>query len=465
MQDILATLPKGLSADGSPFSAVRPMTLDQLHALVAWANDTRCPIVPVSSSGGRHGMGAWSQGAVIADMSGMQRIIQVDAQDSVAIIEPGVTFPALDAALAPHGLRSFKPLLPRRGKSVLASYLDREPITSPHDHWDSEDPLGGTQLVFGNGETFRTGTAAVRGTLEEQLHKGARPMMALGPASTDFLRVVQGSQGTLAIAAWASVFCEPIPARERAFFAGSDDVGPLIDLAYKILWRRLGGQLFIVNAAQLGMIGGRDAKSRAALSDGLPRWILYANLTCPDYFPDERMAYLVADIEADAAALGLSIGEAIAGYAAADIANQQSDLPALHYKDRPGGLCRSLFFLTQMDRAPVFLDVLDAILADHRDIAPSFGVYLQPRIQGVSAHFEVVIPFDPRVKPGDERIDRLIGHVASRLADAGAFFSRPYDPWTNIAFEKDPTIRPYLAAVKELMDPKGILSPGRLCFP
>lgn len=480
MHDFLTTLPKSIPIDRSPASLLRhsqgdggardrpcaiarPTTSAQVQALLSWANDTGCGLVPISSSDARAGGGAEGSPVVI-DMSGMKRVIHVDPQDSIAVIEPGLTFSGFDAALKPYGLRSFKPLLPRRGKSVLASYLDREPITSPHDHWDSEDPLGGSQLVFGNGEAFRTGTAAVRGTLGEQLEKGGRQMMAMGPASTDFMRVIQGSQGTLAVLTWASVFCEPVPALERAFFVGSDDIGPLVELAYKILWRRTGGQLFLVNSTQLGMIGAREAKDCVALSAGLPRWILYVNLTCPDYMPDERMAYMLADLNADAAALGLQVSERIGGYAAAAIGAQQDDLPQQHYKDRLRGAHQSLFFLTQMDQAPRFLDMLDALQAEHLDMAQPAGVYIQPRIQGVSAHFELVFPFDPQVDGVARRVADFTALAARRMADAGAFFSRPHGDWSAIAFEKDAGIKPYLAAVKDMMDPKGILCPGRLCF-
>ena len=484
MQNILATLPDKLSVDrdanavlrylpaandfiGSlPAAIVRPVNLAQLRELIVWANENKCPLVPVSSSDGPRRRGAtWpSRSAVVVDLSGMNRVINVDSNDCIAVIEPGVTFPEFDAALKRHGLRSFKPLLPRRNKSVLTSYLEREPITSPHDHWDSEDPVGGMQVVFGNGEPFRTGTAAVNGELDEQLKKGARQMMALGPAATDFLRVVQGSQGTLAIAAWASAYCEPTPALEKAFFIGADDIAPLIELAYRILWRRQGGQLFIVNNAQLALIGSNDKSSFAARSAHLPGWILYVNLTTLDYLPEERMAYLVSDLKADAAALGLSIVDQLGGYSATDIGAQQSELQQVQYKDRLYGAHRSVFFLTQLDKTPKFIAELDALRDGNESTSGPVGVYLQPRIQGVNCHFEVILPFNPADGTMTQRTAALAERSAKRFADAGAFFSRPYGTWSQIAFGKDQTIQRHLTTVKELFDPNGILSPGRLCF-
>lgn len=452
--------------DARPLAAVRPTDFSQVQDLVVWANGSRCPLVPVSSPAGprRRGATSLSRPAVVVDLSGMNRILHVDGRDSIAVIEPGVTFPQFDAALKGHGLRAFKPLLPRRTKSVLASYLDREPTTSPHDHWDSEDPVGGMQVVFGNGEAFRTGTAAVKGNLDEQLRKGSRQMMALGPGSTDFLRVVQGSQGTFAIAAWASAYCEPIPALEKALFAGADIVAPLVELAYRVLWRRQGGQLFILNRTQLAMILAADAGAFETIAAQLPAWILYVNLTAPDYLPEERIAYLEADLRDDAAAFGLAVTPQLAGHSADEIGSLQGDLPVVPYRNRLLGASRDVFFLTQLDKASRFIDALDALRRERPPAQAPVGVYLQPRVQGVSCHFEATFPFDPADKDAAGAAQAFADLAARRFAEIGAFFSRPYGTWSAIAFEKDRSIKPYLAAAKEMFDPNAILSPGRLCF-
>lgn len=454
------------STSPSPLAVVRPSDESQILDLVRWANGSKCPLVPFSSMEGpdRRGVASLSKPAVVVDLSRMNRVIHADGKDHIAVIEPGVTFPRFDEALRSHGLRSFKPLLPRRTKSVLASYLDREPTTSPHDHWDSEDPVGGMQVVFGNGEMFRTGTAGVRGSLEDRLKKGLRQMMAVGPGSTDFLRVVQGSQGTLAIAAWASVYCEPVPAREKSFFVGSDRLQPVIDLAYRILWRRWGGQLFIVNGTQLAMIMSKGKDDFAQARKRLPRWILYVNLTALDYFPDERMAYLEADLEADAAAHGLLVGEHLEGFAAAAIGRMHDDLPNTHYKSRVFGSCRNVFFLTQLDKTPGFIDALTGVVTERSEEDRPLGIYLQPRVQGVNCHFEATIPFNPADEVAAEATARLAESATRRFAQAGAFFSRPHGSWSDIAYAEDEGIKPYLATVKELFDPNAILSPGRLCF-
>ena len=60
-----------------PMMVVKPKNADEVQGIVKWANQTRTPLVPVSS-GLPHFRGdsiPSSEGAVIVDLSGMNRII------------------------------------------------------------------------------------------------------------------------------------------------------------------------------------------------------------------------------------------------------------------------------------------------------------------------------------------------------------------------------------------------------
>ena len=98
----------------------------------------------------------------------MDKIVRSDRRNKVALIEPGITFQELIDEADKMGLKVLMPLLPRAGKSVIGSYLEREPIQIPKYHWDMTDPLLCTELVFGTGDLFRTGSAAGPGSLEQQ---------------------------------------------------------------------------------------------------------------------------------------------------------------------------------------------------------------------------------------------------------------------------------------------------------
>jgi hypothetical protein len=180
-----------------PSFVAKPRQAEQVRELVKWANRTLMPLIPISS-GPPHfrGDSVPQQGGVVVDLSNMKKIVRIDRRNRVAMIEPGVTFSELKREVEKQGMRVMIPLAPRATKSVIGSYLEREPILVPKYHWDMSDPLCCTEVVFGTGDFFRTGAAAGPGTLEEQWEAGQAQKNPLGPGPSDFFRVVQGAQGT-----------------------------------------------------------------------------------------------------------------------------------------------------------------------------------------------------------------------------------------------------------------------------
>ncbi len=444
----------------APIAVARPMSIEEIQRLVCWANENAVPLVPVSSPKGprRRGDTVTSTPAIVIDLSGVDKILNIDGAERIAIVEPGVTFGQFDAALSAHGLRSYKPLLPRAGKSVLTSALEREPITSPYDHWDSMDPLSATEIIFGNGERYRTGGAALPGILEEQLKNGHRQMVSLGPITTEFSRVLQGAQGTLGIVAWASVHCERLPALEASYLVGSASLQPLIDLAYQHCWRRTRGQIFIGNGSQFALMMARNRREFETTVSSLPPWVLFVNLAVPDYFPEERMAYVTADFFNDALALGLEPIQAMHSCDAVELQRRLHTPQELDYKAVPYGSYRDFCFLNTMDNAPNLVAAAEEVL--RRDRSNPVCIYLQPTLQGGNCHFDVTVPCNPADQPTEGAIIEAVQTVASK----GGFLSRPYAPWGAAAFDRDPSAASVLEKAKGIFDPNRIMNPGHLCF-
>src|SRR4030067_9305 len=132
--------------------------MEEVQKIVQWANKTRTPLIPVSSGLPRFRGDTvpTTPNAIIVDISSMQQIIHIDRRNKVAVIEPGVTYPQLQPALAKEGLQLPMPLLPRANKSVIAALLEREPSTMPRYQWIMLDPLRTMEFIWGNGELFRT---------------------------------------------------------------------------------------------------------------------------------------------------------------------------------------------------------------------------------------------------------------------------------------------------------------------
>lgn len=229
------------------------------------------------------------------------------------MIEPGVTFGELIPALEKEDLAVFMPLVPRSSKSVVASALEREPITTPRDHWEAQDPLLCVEVIYGSGDLFRTGSAAGPGTIEEQWKVGKAQMRPMGPGQTDFGKLIQGAQGTMGIVTWATVKCKPLPKGKRAFLVPSETVERLIDFTYMLLRKRLGAQCLILNSYNLACILGQEAKDIKGLCETLPPWVLCFSIEGFGLLPQERMEYQEAELLEVAESFGLEPTGAVPG--------------------------------------------------------------------------------------------------------------------------------------------------------
>lgn len=443
-----------------PAAVARPTTPAEMQALVQWANASRTPVVPVSSTGPRRRGDTVpsTEGAVIADLSGMRQLVHADPRDKIVIIEPGIDFGTIDTLLAPHGLRAFRPLRPRAGKSVLASYLDREPLIHPNDHWDAGDPFGGSAIVLGNGDLVLTGSAAIEGTLQQQLDNGSRQMVSVGPGHTDLLRVVQGAQGTLGTVVWAAVYCERIPSTEKSHFVTADALAPIAALARDLLLRRITSTLFIVDALQLAMLMAAAGDDVASLAEQLPAWTLFVTQSGTTLRPDQKLAWQLADLMACAQAQGCAVQDALAGRSADAFAASLRTCAADDYRDRVSGAHQELFFLQPFSGLPAMMAAKDACARP--DLGP-VGTYIQPMAQGTYCHVEFTLPHPPAYS---DRVAPYWQALTSACAQAGAFFSRPYGNWLDRAFASDASVHTMMTAAKTLLDANDTMNPNRLPY-
>lgn len=445
----------------TPAAIIFPKDTSEVRAIVKWANEEIVPLTIISSLAGprRRGDTVLTKEGVVVDLSRMSKIRFIDGQEKMAIVEPGVTFEQLNHSLKSHGLRAYTPLRPRAGKSVLTTYLDREPITCPRDHWDVTDPLGGIEIVMGGGELFHTGGAAWGKDLDSILESGMRPTASIGPLATDYTRVIQGSQGTLGIVTWATVMCEPIPAIEQSYVVASDDLEPLTKLSARLTRARYGSDLLIVDRTRLEALGIPSANIDA----NAPRWLLYVSLVAPNYLPEKRIAFERNDLDQYAADLALSVSDSWSGISVSVIREAMKASTETDYKADCLGSYKDVFFRSQMTKSAGFVEKIESALSELKssDVRASF--YIQPTVQGVTCHFELTLHF-----ANDDAIQKKAGKfcldLSRNLIKQGAFFDRPYGDTSTLVYECDTQIVQSLNVVKEMMDPKKILNPGKLCY-
>ena len=456
----------GLAEGGKPLFRVVPTDATQVRELVKLARKTGINLVFSSSGPPRfRGDTVPSGEAVIVDMSAMNKVLRVDRRNKMALIEPGVTFSQLKAVAEKAGLRPLMPLLPRLTKSVIASYLEREPITVPKYHWDMNDPLLCTELIFGTGDLFRTGSAAGPGSLKEQWEKGLAQKNPMGPAQTDFARIVQGSQGTMAAVTWATVKLEIKPTIHRLYFIPAEKLSKLVEFSYPAMRRKLADEFFIVSAFALATMIASDPDEIKAIAAKQAPYTLAYGVTGGEYVPEQRVEWQEKDLGELAQAAGVKSTREVPGSSARQMLETISNPSAEPYfKTRAKGSFLDIFFLTTLDKAQSFIDTMRDVASRNGYPVEELGVYIQPIQHGRSCHLEFNIYFNPQDAEDSSRAKALFDEASKALLEAGAFFSRPYGLWADLAYARCPDTVKALKKIKEMLDPEDILNRGKLCF-
>ena len=451
-----------------PDCLVKPRNIADIEKLVKLAKETRTPLVPVSS-GPPHFRGDTvpsSGGAIIVDLSGMNKIIRVDRLNRVAMFEPGVTFGELIPACTKENLRLNMPLMPRTTKSVTASMLEREPVVMPIYHWDLPDPLNCVEIIFGTGDMFRTGAAAGPGSLEEQWAAGGAQVTAAGPSSSSWYRMIGGSQGTMGIVCWSSARCELLPKVEEPFFVGSTDLDKLMEMVHWLIRLRIPNECFILNNTSLAAMMARNhAKQYREIYDSLPPWILFYNLAGYDYYPEERVNVHIENAGGIAQRAQVEAARSIGKISAFEFLKAaQAPSPEPYWKLRAKGACQDIPLITNFQSVEVLIDVMYQAANQVGYPVPGIGTYIQPLVQGCNYHLEFNLFYDPDNEKEANLVRDLTNGVIDPLIANGAFFSRPYGETARYILNKDAATVAALKKVKTIFDPDNMMNPGKLCF-
>ncbi len=450
----------GIPREHRPVALVKPREASDVAAFVKSARRAKTALVALSSGPPHHGL--WTDlpahDWAVLDMRLMNRVLRADRRNRVAIIEPGVTFSQLDRALAPVGLRAMTPLSPRTQESVLAAYLDRVPTLVPRAQWDLSDPLLCTEVVMGTGDIFRTGEAAGPGTLEEQWSAGQAQKNPMGPSSFDFFRLVQGSRGSVAVVTWASIKCELRPREHELLLATSDRLAPLAAVVHRLSRARWGEECLILDRHCFARLTGTESSGQL----DMPNFVLLLGVAGFDYRPEQRVAYQSAGIRRIAQEEGLELFSQVGGVTSRRLLEVINTPSEPYWKDADGTHL-DLYFLTTMDRCFEYLQVLEDACATLSFDRECVGVYIQPQLGGRVAHFEAVA-FHPDDEGARRKAETFIRSLAENCAARGAYFSRPYGIWGDLAWRDKPLLVETLRRVKRIFDPEGILNPETLCF-
>lgn len=191
-----------------PDAVVFPTTHEQVEALVRACREHRVPLVARGRGTNTTGATVPVNGGVVASFERMKRILHIDPDNRLAVVEPGVLNGELQQALAPHGF--FWPPDPSSSPwcSIGGNLACNSAGPRTVKYGSPRENTLGLRAVAGNGESFRCGTRTSKGA-----------------TGYDLTRLLIGSEGTLALITEATLRLTPKPSAIRTLRATYRDVG------------------------------------------------------------------------------------------------------------------------------------------------------------------------------------------------------------------------------------------------
>ncbi len=197
----------------------------------------------------------------------------------------------------------------------------------------------------------------------------------------------------------------------------------------------------------------------------LPEWIVIISVSGKGEFAKDRVNYLEADMQDIAKKYNVELLSEIKGvpnYKVVEIITKSCEN---YWKLRLKGSCQDIFFITTLEKAPLFIKKATEYLQTQQFSPQNLGIYIQPLTQGCNCHCEFDLYYDPNDDKETSTVKRIFSELSTKLMDMGAYFTRPYGEWADQMYERiDPEISLALKKVKNIFDPDDVLNPGVLCF-
>ena len=451
----------------APWYIVKPKSAEKVEELVKWANETKTPLVPSSSTGVklRGDSVPSAPEAVVVDLSGMNKIQNINRQQRMVVIEPGVTYNQLEKALNKENMTIAGSLKPKAGKSVLTDVLENVPRLNPMIQWNFFDPLRCLEVTWGDGTRMFTGEAA-GGPLdiEKQQDVEKWQVQYMGPWMVDYYRLMTAAQGSMGIATWASLKTAVKPTIHQLYLAEAGDLSELEDFIYKVMWTRFPDEVFILNRSQVASIMGKTPEEIEKLKEVLPPWIAAVGAAGRELIPEVRFEARSKDLIDIAQSFGLDLKEGVSNLSGSALYREITtpDDGEVYWKDLYKGSHQDVFFLTQLDKTGYFLKTVREVAEDFGYPTEDIGVYIQPKHMGSSYHMEFTFPYNPDSDSQTERVAELVKAVSVAVADIGGYYSRPYGQWASIQLNKDAQSHLALKRLQKIFDPNDVMNPGKM---
>lgn len=416
-----------------PEAVVLPISKEEVSKVMKMASRERIPVTPRGSATGLSGMCTPVQGGIVMAMSKMNRILEINPEDRLAVVEPGVITQDLQETVERMNL--FYPPDPASQSICQIGGNVATNAGGPRcvKYGVTRDYLLGLEAVLPSGEIIRT---------------GGRPIKNV--TGYDVTRLLCGSEGTLAVITKVIIKLISKPEARRTLLVAFRSIDDASRTVSKI------------------MAAGILPRALELMDD---KYILITEKLFKLGLPVEAAALLIIEVDGFAETVDRQAQVAkqfCEAQGAFDIklAKNETEADKLWLARKIGSVALYRLSKTMLvEDATVPLSKIPAMVKRINEIAEKHKVPVYLLAHAGDGNMHPLITYDPGNKEEAERVDHAAREIFEASISLGGTLSGEHGIGLAkkgfLSLEVTPGELQVWKNVKKSFDPEGILNPGK----
>jgi len=424
--------------DESPFPVTPPEVVvfcestAEVSAVVALAHRHAVPVIAYGTGSSLEGQLLAVQGGVSLDVSRMDKVLRVDADDLLVTVQPGVTREQVNREIRDRGL--FFPIDPGANASLGGMAATRASGTNAVRYGTMRENVLALEVVTASGEVIRTGTRAKKSS-----------------AGYDLTRLFVGSEGTLGIITEVTLKLYPLPEAVSAAICQFPDEGAAVATAQQLI--QLGVPIARCELLDANAVTAVNRHSKLSLAES-PMLLMEFHGTPAGV---KEQAELVQEIASSCGGQNFEWATTPEERTRLWTARHQAYFAAMQLQ--PG--CRTV----TTDTCVPISRLAECVVAAKREATEAGLVHYIVGHVG-DGNFHIAYLIDP-AQPGQrDRAEALNARVVQRAIDCGGTCTGEHGIGLHkqgfLVDETGESTVEMMRLIKRSLDPKNILNPGKI---